>query len=77
MPDVKKEIYLDFKGTIEVQKKQGKKISFASVAREMDYTSNGLTHLAENPPKSLVKILKYLKDNNFKIEDLVKERVVK
>lgn len=75
--EVKKEVFLDFKGCIEILKNQGQKVSFRGTAESLGYSSQGLYHVSANPPKALLMVLNYLKDNNLKVEDLVKEKPAK
>lgn len=69
----KKEVILDFNGTIEILRGRGKKVTLDSTAREIGYTYSSLVNLRKKAPKSVAVVFKYLKDNNLKFEDLVKE----
>ena len=73
----KKEVYLDIDGVAEILSKQNKKANIPSIAKELGYTRQGLRHIANNPPKILVALYYFMKENSLNFDDVVKTRIVK
>lgn len=69
-----KEFFLDFHGAIKTLRNRGVETNFEKVANELGYTRQGLSKMVDKPPKALVIVLTFLKDNDLRFEDLVKER---
>lgn len=68
------ELYLDFDNCIEIQKKRGKEVDSNSTIKEIGYTRQAFVKIKKKAPKSIEMVYRYLKSNNLKFEDLVKER---
>lgn len=74
MAQKEKELYLDFDGCIEILKKQGKEVDSNSTIKEIGYTRQAFGKIKKKAPKSIEMVYRYLKANDLKFEDLVKER---
>lgn len=71
---LKKEVYLDIDGTMEIIRSRGRKVSVKETAKELGYSTVGMMNLRNKAPKQIEAIYWYLKDNMLTFEDLVKER---
>lgn len=71
-----KTVYLDFKGAMQILKQRGtdKEINQMTTAKEIGYTTVGMVKIGKEAPKAIKMVFKYLRDNDLKFEDLVKER---
>ena len=74
--DSTKEVYLDFDGAMKILKSRGRYVSVQGTAKEIGYTPKGLQSIRKKAPKAVAMVFQYLKDNELRFEDLVKERVV-
>ena len=68
------ELYLDFDNCIEILKKKGKEVDSNSTIKEIGYTRQAFGKIKKKAPKSIEMVYRYLKANDLKFEDLVKER---
>lgn len=69
-----KTVYLDFLGAMEIIKSKGGTVSVKETAEQIGYSEPGMFKLREKAPKAVAMVFKYLKDNNLRFEDLVKEK---
>jgi len=70
---VKRETYLDFDGVIKTLRKRGHEIDLKTISRQIGYSTVGLQKLRKKSPNVVSMIHQFLKDNDLKFEDLVKE----
>lgn len=73
MSKERKQVVLDFDGAIAIFKGRGVKKDYKTIASEVGLTENGLRKLRRNTPKAVEVIYHFLKENDLKFEDLVKE----
>jgi len=73
---LRKEVYLDIDGTMEIIRSRGRKISVKETAKELGYSTPGMMNLRKKAPKQIEALYWYLKDNMLTFEDLVKERQI-
>ena len=69
-----REIYLDFKGAIDILRSRGEKINIKETAKKIGYSEVGMMNVRRKAPKQIEMLYNYLKDNNLTFEELVKER---
>src|SRR5690242_549769 len=69
----KKEVYLDFEGAIAIFKSRGVNKNFNDISQETGFTRRGIEMLRKSGPKAVKMVYHFLKDNDLKFEDLVKE----
>lgn len=68
-----KDVYLDFDNVIAVCLKRGVLKTKSSIVKETGYTWQGIELLKTKAPKAIAVLYHFLKENDLKMEDLVKE----
>lgn len=74
MSDKKGEVYLDFAGAMQILKGRGQEVSVKKTIGQIGYTEDGYHKMQKKTPKAVEMVFRYLKENDLKFEDLVKER---
>lgn len=69
----KADIYLDFDSCVKIFQARGVVKGTDLIAKEVGYTPEGLRKVRKKGPKIIASIYHFLKDNDLKFEDLVKE----
>lgn len=68
-----KDVYLDFDNVAAICLRRGVLKTDKSMAKEIGYTGAGFEKLKIKAPKSIAALFSFLKENDLKLEDLVKE----
>jgi hypothetical protein len=68
-----KDVYFDFDNITAICLKRGVLKTDKSLAKEIGYTSVGFEKLKVKAPKAVAGLFNFLKSNDLRLEDLVKE----
>lgn len=69
----KKATHIDFDGVIVICKDRGVKKTIRSIAKETGFAVTGINKLRKTSPKAVTMLYHFLKENDLKFEDVVKE----
>lgn len=72
-----KDVYLDFDNVIAICLKRGVLKTQGSIVKETGYSWQGIEKLKVKAPKAIAVLFNFLKENDLKMEDLIKECVPK
>lgn len=72
-----KDVYFDFDNVAAICLKRGVLKTDKSMAKEIGYTGVGYDKLKVKAPKAVAMLFNFLKENELKLEDLVKPCVPK